>query len=133
MCLRFAFLLITRVAGWLRLSRCEEAWKTADILMLRHQLAVLQRQCPGRPKLNWADRALLAALLGAIPKARRGGLLLVTPDTVLRWHREHRPPPLGRQIHARQDRPASDPAEHPDPDPAAGPREPRVGVPPDPW
>src|SRR5712691_4851813 len=45
----------------------------------------------------------------------------------------HRPPPVGRQIHARQDRPASDPAEHPDPDPAAGPREPRVGVPPDPW
>src|SRR6266480_1328517 len=87
-CLRFVFLLITRVAVWLRLSRCEEAWKTAEILMLRHQLAVLQRQCPGRPKLNWADRALLAALLGAIPKARRGGLLLVTPDTVLRWHRD---------------------------------------------
>jgi putative transposase len=63
-------------------------WKTAEILMLRHQLAVLQRQCPGRPKLNWSDRALLAALLGAIPKARRAGLLLVTPDTVLRWHRD---------------------------------------------
>jgi putative transposase len=78
MCLRFVFLLITRVAAWLRLSRCEEAWKTAEILMLRHQLAVLQRQCPGRPKLNWSDRALLAALLGAIPKARRAGLLLVT-------------------------------------------------------
>jgi putative transposase len=89
MCLRFVFLLITQVAAWLRLSWREEAWKTAEILMLRHQLAVLQRQCPGRPKLNWADRALLAALLGAIPKARRRGLrLLVTPDTVLRWHRD---------------------------------------------
>src|ERR1700689_1683650 len=89
MCLRFVFLLITRVAAWLRLSRREEAWKTAEILMLRHQLAALQRQCHGRPKLNWADRALLAALLGAIPKARRRGLrLLVTPDTVLRWHRD---------------------------------------------
>jgi putative transposase len=88
MCLGFVFLLITRVAAWLRLSRCEEARKTAEILMRRHQLAVLQRQCPGRPKLNWTDRALLAALLGAIPKARRAGLLLVTPDTVLRWHRD---------------------------------------------
>ena len=89
MCLRFVFLLIMRLAEWLRLSRCEEAWKTAEILILRHQLAVLQRRQPRRPKLNWADRALLAALLGVIPKARRQGLrLLVTPDTILRWHRD---------------------------------------------
>jgi putative transposase len=88
MCLRFVFLLITRVAGWLRLSRREEAWKTAEILILRHQLAVLQRHQPRRPKLNWADRALIAALLSVIPKARRQELrLLVTPDTILRWHR----------------------------------------------
>ena len=89
MCLRFVFLLITRMAAWLRLSRREEAWKTAEILILRHQLAVLQRRQPRRPKLNWADRALLATLLGVIPKARRQGLrLLVTPDTILRWHRD---------------------------------------------
>ena len=44
MCLRFVFLLITRVAAWLRLSRCEETWKTAEILILRHQLAILQRR-----------------------------------------------------------------------------------------
>ena len=89
MCLRFVFLLITRLAAWLRLSRREEAWKTAEILILRHQLAVLQRRQPRRPNLNWADRALLAALLGVIPKARRHGLrLLVTPDTILRWHRD---------------------------------------------
>jgi PIN domain nuclease of toxin-antitoxin system len=48
MCLRFAFLLITRVAAWLRLSRREE--------ILRHQLTVLQRR---RLELNWVDRALL--------------------------------------------------------------------------
>src|ERR1039457_3234731 len=89
MCLRLAFLLITRLAAWLRLSRREEMWKTAEILILRHQLAVLQRRQPRRPKLNWADRALLAGLLGVIPKGRRRGLrLLVTPDTIVRWHRD---------------------------------------------
>src|SRR5215471_8853680 len=89
MCLRFAFLLVTRVTAWLRLSRREEAWQTAEILILRQQLAVLQRRQPGRPHLTWADRALLAALLSVIPKARRQGLrLLVTPDTILRWHRD---------------------------------------------
>ena len=89
MCLRFVFLLITRTATWLRLSRREETWRISEILLLRHQLAVLQRRQPGRPKLNWADRALLATLLGVIPKARRHGLrLLVAPDTILRWHRD---------------------------------------------
>jgi putative transposase len=89
MCLRFVFLLITRAAAWLRLSRRKEAWKTAEILILRHQLAVLQRRQPGRPNVTWADRALLAALLSVIPNARRQGLrLLVTPDTILRWHRD---------------------------------------------
>jgi transposase len=88
MCLRFVFLPITRVVSWLRLSRREEAWQTAQILILRHQLAVLQRRQPRRPNVNWADRALLVTLLGVIPKARRQGLrLLVTPDTILRWHR----------------------------------------------
>ena|ERR1700758_221308 len=80
MCLRFVFLLIMRLATWLRLSRREETWKTAEILILRHQLTVLQRRQPRRPKLNWADRALLATLLSVIPNARRHGLrLLVTP------------------------------------------------------
>src|ERR1039458_8449916 len=89
MFLRFVFLLITRVTSWLRLSQRKEAWQTAEILILRHQLAVLQRRQPGRPHLTWADRALLAALLSVIPKARRHGMwLLVTPDTILRWHRD---------------------------------------------
>ena len=89
MCLRFVFLLVTRLAAWLRLSRREEAWKTAEILILRHQLAVLQRRQPRRPNVNWADRPLFATLLGVIPRAQRQGLrLLVTPDTILRWHRD---------------------------------------------
>jgi putative transposase len=89
MCLRFVFLLIARVAAWLQLSRCDEAWKTAEILILRHQLAVLQWRQPRCLQLNWADRALHAALLRVMPKARHRGLrLLVTPDTILRWHRD---------------------------------------------
>jgi hypothetical protein len=58
MCLRFVFLLITRTASWLRLSRREETWRITEILILRHQLAVLQRRQPQRPKLNWADRSM---------------------------------------------------------------------------
>jgi putative transposase len=109
MCLRLVFLLITRVAAWLRLSRREDAWKTAEILILRHQLTVLQRRRPCRPRLNWADRALLAALLALIPKARRQGpRLLVTPDTILRWHRDIvRRRWAARSAHARTGRPAT--------------------------
>jgi putative transposase len=89
MCLRFVFLLITRMVSWLRLSQREETWKTAEILFLRHQLTVLQRRQPRRPALDRADRALLATLLGVIPMVRRQGLrLLVAPDTILRWNRD---------------------------------------------
>jgi putative transposase len=109
MCLRFVFLLITRGAGWLRLSRREKTWKTAEILILRHQLTVLQRRQPRRPKLNWADRALFAALLSVIPKARRHRLrLLVTPDTILRWHCDIiRRRQAARSSHGRSGRPAA--------------------------
>jgi hypothetical protein len=134
MCLRFVFLLITRMTSWLRLSRSEEAWKTAEILLLRHQLAVLRRQQPRRPNLDWADRALLATLLSVIPRARRHGLrLLVTPDTIVRWHPRHHPPPLGRQLQAGQDRQASHPQERQSPGAPACPRESRLGLPQDPW
>ncbi len=89
MCLRFVFLLVTQVASWLRLSRREEAWRIAEILILRHQLAVLPRRQPRRPCLNGADRALLATLPGVIAGVRRRVLrLLVTPETILRWHRD---------------------------------------------
>src|SRR5450432_1239607 len=109
MFLRFVFLLITRAAAWLRLSWRKEAWKTAEILILRHQLAVLQRRQPRRPHLTWADRALLAALLSVIPKARRRGLrLLVTPDTILRWHRDIvRRRQAARSAHGKTGRPAT--------------------------
>src|ERR1019366_8024147 len=111
MCLRFVFLLVTQLAASLRLSRREEAWKTAEILILRHQLAVLQRHQPRRPKLNWADRALLAALLGVIPKARRHGLRLsVTPAPILCGHRDiARRRRAARSIRGKTGRPSTRP------------------------
>ena len=109
MCLQFMFLLTTRLAAWLRLARREETWKNAEILILRHQLAVLQWRTPRQPKLNWADRALLATLLSVIPKTRRQGLpLTVTPDTVLRWHRDIvRRRWAARSMHGKTGRPAT--------------------------
>ena len=56
-----------------------------EVLGLRHQLAVLQRRTP-RPRMSWTDRALIAALTRLLPRPRRLGLL-VTPATMLRWHR----------------------------------------------
>jgi hypothetical protein len=67
MCLRFAFLLTARVFSWLRLSQREDTWNTAEILILRHQLAVLQRRQPRRPNLNGANAnpsPLVAGSLG---------------------------------------------------------------------
>ena len=57
-----------------------------EILVLRHQLAVIQRRTP-RPRLSWTDRALLGALTRLLPVRRRRGFL-VTPATILRWHRQ---------------------------------------------
>src|SRR5215469_3933886 len=75
---------MVRVLGWLvLLSRCDAA-KDTEILVLRHEVAVLRRQVT-RPKPDWADRAVLAALarlLPAVLRARR----LVTPGTLLAWH-----------------------------------------------
>jgi putative transposase len=77
--------------------------------MLRHQLTVPQRHQPCRPKLTWADRAMLATLLSVIPTARCQGLrLLVTSDTILRWHRDivrHRQ--AARSMRGKSGRPAT--------------------------
>jgi hypothetical protein len=131
MCLRFVFLLITRLAVWLRLSRREETWKTAEILFLRHQLAVLQGRQPRRPKLNWADRAPLAALLGVIPKALPRAAAPGHPGHDRALAPRHRPARWGRSG-PRAARPASRPQEHQGPGHPAGPGEPRVGLPQDP-
>ena len=67
------------------LARRSSALKDVEIVVLRHQLHVLKRQI-GRPRLTDADRALLAALGRVLPRPN-SSLLLITPDTVFRWHR----------------------------------------------
>jgi transposase len=79
---RFGCLLL----GWLRLLARSSAVKDVEILVLRHQMAVLQRSSP-KPVFTGGDRAVLAALLRLLSKRHRSALkLLVSPRTVLRWH-----------------------------------------------
>src|ERR1035438_1334575 len=111
MCLRFMFLVTTRLAAWSRLSRREETWKTAEILILRHQLAVLRRQQPRRPNLDWADRALLADLLAVIPKACSHELRLLVTRTRSCAGTVTSSAADGHQVQARQVRTASHPPE----------------------
>jgi putative transposase len=83
MFLRFAYLLVLRVFGWFALLARSDRAKDAEILILRHQVAVLQRQVK-TPRLSWADRAVMAALARLLP---RGQLrLIISPRTLLRWH-----------------------------------------------
>src|SRR5664279_3840760 len=125
--LRLAYVIARRLVGGLVLLARSDAAKEVEILLLRHQLAVLQRQTR-RPRFTWIDRVVTAALALRLPPARRVGLL-VTPGTVLGWHR--------RLVARRWTTPGTATWPSVDPDwctclgQTVGGREPRLGLPED--
>ncbi len=102
MLLRLAYLGVTNAFALLRLLAVSDRDKEVEILALRHQIAVLERQLgKTRPRFCPGDRAFLAALLHRLPRDVLGRFrLLVRPETVLRWHRD-----LLARRHAARSRP----------------------------
>ena len=80
-----AYRLLVTVLSWLALLARSSSAKDAEVLALRHEVAVLRRANP-RPRVSWTDRAVLAALARIMPKGLRARRI-VTLGTLLRWHR----------------------------------------------
>ena len=100
MSVSLAYRLLVTVLSWLALLARTSSAKDAEILALRREVAVLRRTSP-RPRMSWTDRAVLAALARILPKGLRAHRI-VTPGTLLRWHRRlaaakwRQPRPPGR-------------------------------------
>jgi putative transposase len=86
MALRLLYLLFCQALRWLALLARSAAAKDAELLVLRHEVAVLRRQVT-RPRVDWADRAVLAGLARLLPRPAWQGSF-VQPATLLRWHRD---------------------------------------------
>jgi putative transposase len=86
MTLRLLYLLFCQALRWLALLARSSAAKDIELLMLRHEVAVLRRQVT-RPRVNWADRAVLAGFARALPRPS-WNRLFVRPETLLRWHQD---------------------------------------------
>jgi putative transposase len=86
MTLRLLYLLFCQALRWLALLARSSAAKDAELLMLRHEVVVLRRQV-SRPRVDWADRALLAGLARLLPRPS-WDRLFVRPETLLRWHQD---------------------------------------------
>ena len=83
--MRLLYLIFLQMVNLLLLLRRSSASKDVELLGLRHEVAVRRRAHP-KPRLDWADRAVFAALVRRLPHMLRG-YRLVTPGTILRWHR----------------------------------------------
>jgi hypothetical protein len=83
--LRLIYLIFIQVLSWLLLFARSSAAKDVELLVLRHEIAVLRRTTR-KPRLDWADRTILSALIRLLPQTLRRHRL-VTPSTILRWHR----------------------------------------------
>ena len=124
MALRLLYLIMIRVFGWLLLLGRGHTSKYAGIMVLRNEVTVLRRQL-ARPKPDWADRAVLAALARLLPAVLRAHRL-VTPGTLLAWHRRL----ITRKwTYPEPVRPAEDQPGDPRPGAAAGAGESGLGVP----
>ena len=86
MAVKLIYQVFTKLLSWMVLYTRSNTANEIEILVLRHQLAVLQRRTP-RPRINWTDRAVIAALARLLPARRRCGFL-ITPTTILRWHQQ---------------------------------------------
>jgi hypothetical protein len=114
---RLVYLALGRVLSWLALLARSDAAKDVEILVLRHEVAVLRRSNP-RPRLSQADRAFLSAVSRVLPAQLRR-MRLVSPRTPAALARRPRRPPL--DLPTAPTRPSARYAAGPDPGAAHGP------------